>query len=486
MVGKHLRLPRFNMTRQRGSAALIVTIAISLILVVLFVGATTIATRQIRESINSDNSNRALYAAEAGVEDAARRLAADPNFLEPTCNASATDATGRLASGQEMKVSNSGTAADVAWTCRTITQSAAELTGNLSKDESLELNLSRSANKLAPDSSSPAYALTRARYMTIEWNDPKVDSTTPYGVGAVAAVASSALPAYASPSDWGGRAAALEVTATWLPNTLSAAQFTAMGGVAPIRTILASPVNSGTQSVDFSPLNGGQGSCSGTATNNFSCWPVSGTQDPQGVTPGSLQSNGSVKCDNGSSLAFSCKFPSNAVTASGTSGKYDLRDIMKTEYDANYAAGNVSRPSVIQPDSVCHTPSAGDLAPDPADSTKNCVLFLRLKARYASTSYSIRFFDAAGQPVYVPDGYATIDVTARSNNYFRRVVAKKRISPSVYDGVFDNALFSGTTICKTMQVYKDFRGAPDHLQDVNGNSLADNPNAGKNASNCTE
>ncbi len=475
MVGKNLRLPRLNLTRQRGSAALIVTIAISLILVVLFVGATTIATRQIRESINSDNANRALYAAEAGVEDAARRLASDPNFLEPTCNASAPTA------GEEVKISDNSTAADVAWTCRTITQSADELTGNLSKDQSLELNLSRSATALAPDISGTTYALEHARYMTIEWNDPKIDSTTPYGVGALAAVPASSLPLYSSPSDWGGRAAALEVTATWLPNTLNAGQFNAMGGVAPMRTIIASPVNSGnnTPSVDFSPLNGGEG-CAGTATNSFSCWPVAGVQEAQGVGAGSLRSNGSVKCSNDQSVAFSCKFPSNADTTTNKTTKYDLRDIMKTEYDANYAVGNPNAQPAVQPGGICG-----------ADPTAGCVLFLRLKARYASTSYSIRFYDKDGQPVYVPDGYATIDVTARSNNYFRRVVAKKRISPSVYDGVFDNALFSGTTICKTMQVYKDFRGAPDYTQNVvpvggNPTGLTPNTNAGKNSGSCNE
>jgi Tfp pilus assembly protein PilX len=72
--------------QHQGSAALITTIAVSAILVVLFVGITTIATREIRQSINADNANRALYAAEAGVEDAVRRLADDPRVREENCN----------------------------------------------------------------------------------------------------------------------------------------------------------------------------------------------------------------------------------------------------------------------------------------------------------------------------------------------------------------------------------------------------------------
>ena len=81
----------------------------------------------------------------------------------------------------------------------------------------------------------------------------------------------------------------------------------------------------------------------------------------------------------------------------------------------------------------------------------------------------------------MPDGYATIDVTARSATYYRRVVAKKKLLPTVTDGVFDNALFSGGAICKDMAVYKDNRGAPDRIQNPTTGAMANNDRAGLNS-----
>lgn len=106
----------------------------------------------------------------------------------------------------------------------------------------------------------------------------------------------------------------------------------------------------------------------------------------------------------------------------------------------------------------------------------SCALFLKIRPRYSGTSYKLEFFDSTGAALEVPDGFATIDVTARSSNYYRRVVAKKKLAPTVYDGIFDNAIFSGKNICKNMQIYKDFRGFPDKLSDGSAN-----PGAGKNS-----
>lgn len=458
MIQKSRRMRTLSSRHPQGSAALITTVAISAVLIVLFVGITTIATREISKSINADQANRALYAAEAGVEDAIRRLSTAPSLTEPTCN----ELTGN--NGQEVPVISAtgdptGTAA---WTCRTITQQSRDITGHLNKDETLQLNVSR-ARVLADTSSN----LSPARYMTIEWNDPKVDAAVPEISPTKPA---SYLPGFSAtpPSPWAGRAAALELTSVWLPSTVSQASLTGTGGVLPSRTVVASPVTSlaAGKYIDFSPWNGGATTpgCSTGNTNTQVCFPGTDYANPAGVGgtgAGDVRSNISAQCSVNASASYNCKLPANYTppTPVTTTGKYDLQQLMTTEYDTG--AG------VIKP--------RGTVGTDP--------LFLRVKARYAGASYRIRFYDATGTQVYMPDGYATIDVTARSGDYFRRVVAKKLLQPTVYDGVFDNAVFSGGAICKTMTIYKDFRGAPDYSQTPDGSggyTRTANPDAGRN------
>ncbi len=424
--------------QQQGSAALITTIAVSAILVVLFVGITTIATREIRQSINADNANRALYAAEAGVEDAVRRLADDPRIREKNCNELAQPA------GSEVPVTSSGTNnPDVAWTCRTITTLAAELTGRLDVDESLNLNLARGRVSEEEDAD-----YVQPRYMTIEWNNPRdaADSATP-----VISKVSSWLPVYnpGVEDPWTG-AAALEITSTWLQTTgggevvqvdTSSINKGGLNGIMPVRTVIASPACLGASCnyTDFSPWN-------------TDAYPNPTFVDSAGVSQGSLKSNLTTRCEAGGSKQYSCGMPDLVGT------KYDLANLVKTEI--NNGSTNVFY--------------------DGASSFDNTTMMLRIRPRYSAASYRIRFFDKYNNPVFMPDGNATIDVTARSGNYFRRVLAKKQLTPTIYDGVFDNALFSGSDICKNMRIYRDYRGAPDYKWDPATLTKEQNSEAGRN------
>jgi len=412
---------------------LIMTIAVSSILVVLFVGITTIATREIRQSINADNANRALYAAEAGVEDAVRRLAEDPSVRESTCNA--------LSGGAEVPVAQSATNnPDVAWTCRTITTTNAELTGRLNVDESLHLNLARARASTAENA-----AYVQPASMTIEWNDPRnsADAAQP-----LVQRISSWLPAYNPPSQdpWPG-AAALEITSTWLqtgnltasgeatiqPSSMNNGGFNSL---MPVRTVIASPACTGPNCTysDFSPWNN-------------SAYP-SGNIAAANVSAGALVSDISTRCESGSSVDYSCRMPAN--------GRYNIANLAKSEI--NNGSTNIMY-----------------------DGGSNARMVLRIRPRYNAASYRIRFYDSSGNEVFMPDGSATIDVTARSGNYLRRVIAKKQLVPKIYDGVFDNALFSGGDICKNMRIYRDYRGAPDLIW--NGTAQAENPEAGRNSCN---
>lgn len=438
----------FKLREQSGSAALITTIAISAILVVLFVGITTIATREIQQSISSDNASRALYGAEAGVEDAVRILANDAGYRQNTCNEVPSNPS---ENGKEVKVAVGGSVAnppDVAWTCRTVTTVSDEITGRLQKDESLQLNLA-----LGRSGKKDTDPFLQADYMTIEWNDPRVDATVPWQ-----SAQTSYLPQFSGAvADWNNRAAALEISAAWLDAQSAPGgrvQIKTSGGgawtpfssglnVFPVRTVLASPNCSvaGCQYDDFSPWN--------DAT-----YPASPLENSP--PPGVLKANVTAKCTNNATATYNCNLPASFAGSPTPATAYDLKKLVKTEI--NNGTNNVT------------------IDDEATYSTKNVIL--RIKPRYAAASYRMKFYKNNGGtlvPVYLPDGYATIDVTARSGNYFRRVVAKKQITPGTYDGIFDTAMFSGGDICKTMSVYRDFRGAPDKLT-----GGGPNDNAGRN------
>ncbi len=416
--------------RHQGSAALITTIAVSAILVVLFVGITAIVTREIRQSINADHSNRALYAAEAGVEDAVRILADDPSKREEKCNA--------LSGNAEVVVQGGG---DAAWTCRTITTTSDILTGRLEADESLNLNL---ALGRAGQEESSGYR--QARYMKIEWNNSRDtgEASTP-----LMNRVSSWLPIYDpnnATQDWTG-AAALEITASWFEanpsGVINSGSIDKPGlrGVMPVRTVMASSACQGVgcQYYDFSPWNSAS-------------YPNSTYVNNGAVGQGTLLSGVTARCHNDVTREYSCDMPA-------TGGTYDLANLVKTEINNGT-------------DNEIYNSSGG--------AYNNTTMLLRIRPRYKAASYRIQFFDSTGVPVWMPDGKATIDVTARSSNYFRRVRAKKQLSPAVYDGVFDNALFSGGDICKNMKIYRDYRGAPDYVWDSVTSTKSQNPNAGRN------
>ena len=103
---------------------------------------------------------------------------------------------------------------------------------------------------------------------------------------------------------------------------------------------------------------------------------------------------------------------------------------------------------------------------------------LRITARYKPTSYTMHFIGAGGNKVSVRFPHAIIDVTARSGQTYRRVQAQKPIKYTTFDFV-SNVLYSGKNLCKTLQVYSNYEGAPAKLPDG-----TTNPYAGKNNNGC--
>jgi Tfp pilus assembly protein PilX len=82
------------------------------------------------------------------------------------------------------------------------------------------------------------------------------------------------------------------------------------------------------------------------------------------------------------------------------------------------------------------------------DSSRSHIV--RFRPRYTGTSYQLRFM-VGGTAVEMPDQFATIDVTARSGDVFRRVRSKVRIVNGVARGL-DYVLFAETDICKNLTV----------------------------------
>lgn len=75
----------------------------------------------------------------------------------------------------------------------------------------------------------------------------------------------------------------------------------------------------------------------------------------------------------------------------------------------------------------------------------------RIRSRYGGSAYRFTFYDGAGNVVSVPDGTATIDVTAKAGQSYRRTITKVPISKGVASGL-DYVIFSDTGICKSFTV----------------------------------
>jgi hypothetical protein len=89
----------------------------------------------------------------------------------------------------------------------------------------------------------------------------------------------------------------------------------------------------------------------------------------------------------------------------------------------------------------------------------------RLRSRYAASSYKMIFCSSnnasncLNNPVAVPDGTATIDVTARANQSYRRLVYKMPIIQGAAAGL-NYVMYSDTDVCKDFNVINDVAQPP--------------------------
>lgn len=145
---------------ERGFAALFGIITFSLLLVTISVASSRTAVSELRQSAQVDRSNRALYAAEAGVEEALQRIDDNLNSDEDLATIfpeGATTTAGDMAiltknDGSEVSplniVLDDGSDGEaLAWRNRVVRESSFNKEGIQVKDEIIELDLS-SLNEL--------------------------------------------------------------------------------------------------------------------------------------------------------------------------------------------------------------------------------------------------------------------------------------------------------------------------------------------------
>lgn len=139
--------------------------------------------------------------------------------------------------------------------------------------------------------------------------------------------------------------------------------------------------------------------------------------------------------------------PGNAASAQVSYGANGFTN--GGPYRGNCAAGRTSNPYYAQTSYRCYMLITNF---NPA----NDYLF-RLRTRYATSAYKMTFYttsNGTGAVLPVNDGTATIDVTARAGNSYRRTVVKLPMNNSASGGL-NFVMYSDTDICKNFNVVSE-------------------------------
>lgn len=315
---------RFN---DRGAVALITTIVISILLSIVIIGVMIVMISELRQSNDNEQSIRAYYAAESGVEDAIVKAIASPG-VNQDCTTSSSSSTKNL----NLDAANLG---KVGWSCQQIHFSG-QPSGSLSEaDKSVQIDLEGAAN---------------FHSFTLEW-----DTGGPKNTLAVPSI----LP---QTTNWNNRPAALELTVVEYPDS---SIFT-VGGI-KIKNFLILPRYSNSPDISVDAPSGSN--------------PWLGT------------------CSN--------------------AGTYHCKVVIE----------NFNLPS-------------------------SSSYMLRLRTRYVGTDYKFTFYqgnNGVGLTQVVPDGTATIDVTGKAGDVYRRVVYKIPFNKGAAVGL-DYVLFSDQNVCKDLTI----------------------------------
>lgn len=333
------------MRNERGFVSLLTTIMLSLLLLVITISLISLEALQLRKSEDSEQTLRAYYAAEAGIEEGAAKV------LSGAVTATSEQTDCSLAIARKPTYDVSGAAG---WTCQQITFSGSP-TGILKDPDA--------AKTIDPET-------TGYDSVVIEWNQSNVTIPGQFIVGGALPVAGVGY-GYAAPP--------LEVAIVKYPNG-----FFAGNTSLPLTNALFIPGGNVASTITYT----------------------------QTATPQKFSGN--------------CVPGNSRFIVAGLTSHYN-----------------------------CYARITGFRG--------RFKYLFRLRSRYMPTSYKVTFFNGGAQ-VSVPDGTATIDVTAKAGQTYRRVISKLPINGGAASGL-NYVMYSDTDICKNFDVmnnlpYKTLSSCP--------------------------
>jgi Tfp pilus assembly protein PilX len=315
---------------ESGMVAMITTIIVSILLVIIVTSMTSLMIGELRQASDGDQSIRAYYAAEAGVEDALLKIKKDI-------------AAGIALSGGGACVSSGAALGSVEYTCQRIIYDTNTVEGRLAKEQSLQIDLSTAAP-------SPV-----VQSVKVSWNQDGIDAPVPF----------TPIANFPEGNNWGNRPAVMELSLASYPDNPNFSL-----GQIDYQTTVLKPSNAGA-----------------------------------GMSFSNISNSGPISVNCAPARPYTCQ-----AVVSGLS------------------------------------------------PTRRYVL--RLRPRYAGTRYQVQAFtcpNAACGPSTVADQFATVDVTARAGDVFRRVVVKMPVRAGAYN--VDYVLWSDTDICKNFKVRESLNQA---------------------------
>lgn len=335
-----------NLAKKRpGITSLLVVVGLALLLVGIISGVTVLSVREQRQATDTDQSNRAVQAAEASAREAAQALLSDPNIERGNCSNTA----GTLP--EKYTPTNQPAGSDLQVVCRTIKSQADTIEGQLNTDGATEFLLN----------------IDNVQTINLRWLKRTATSTVSIGN---LYPAKSGYPANA--------ASAMEITFFSWPKNLAGF---GTEGIATKTYILVPGANNVNVTADAPAPQTNPGTVCNTAFVDYQCAATLNVQNLTGFDPTTYQ----------------------------------------------YA--------------------------------------VRVTARYKGTDFNARFFKNTGQPANVRSSKAIIDVTARSGNLYRRIVAEKPIGEL---GFVNSVLGSATNICKNLAIVtqpsRSIQGAGNNCQ----------------------
>jgi hypothetical protein len=324
--------------RNRGFVSLLTAILLSMLLIIITVSMITIEALQLRKAEDAEQTLRAYYTAEAGVEDAVAKVLSDvitPGHGDNVCNS----------------LTNYDIPGDQGWTCQLVTFSG-NPTGRLT----------------APDSAvtiNPGKAAYQS--VIIEWNQST--SGAGYNVALPFPDQNTYTANYSAPP--------LELAIVQYPD----ASFAAGNPGLTLENLLAVPGGGAGGAVSYSAAN-----FTSAGPYKANCAPLAGRTLPAALGGGVL------------------------------------------DYNCYAVLNNLN--------------------------TSNFDYLFRVRSRYMPTQYSMIFKSGAtggGAIVPVPDGMATIDVTARAGQTYRRVISNLDLTAGA-EASLNYVIYSDTDVCKDFDV----------------------------------